>query len=398
MARKSFTERKQGDKYVVEVSARVNGKRRFKSQRFDLVSRKVDRRAWAASAKAELEAASLAGVYETPTRRTFAQEADLYLESIKGEPKVTTATQYIREWCQVFGDRYRADITPVDLLTQKTRLLMESRPKHGPAWLWKDEPLSPQSVKKRFSVLRNMFTVLEGTPRHIVSDFCSSPNGAFEKAEEEPRGLSPEILSALFAHPKMNRTAAYWIRLRLLYLLGIGHKLLQHLTREDVNFEDGTVYLVPRLKGKEVERRSLRKEIPSEAIALLKEFDERNLWGYYQPTGMYKPLKIVASALLRERDAQGLETLEEDRKILRTMTPYVMRHSYGTHLSVATGDDIGTVQLALNHSNPQQTRRYIKGREKAILRNANSKFMDFLEGKGDHSRQPLTGSEYLCKV
>lgn len=286
----------------------------------------------------------------------FDDDARAYLSTCAAMPTFTQRSQHIEEWIAVFKDRPRDGIAADDIAAQLAlwrttpRTVTYTRRKTDKTPRTARITLSAGAVNKRRSALMHLFTTLDGK---------SAPNPVkdvpkFREPDALPRGLEYSAIRALFATMTDSPSKA---RLMVLAYTGIPHKQLEQLTVADVDLERGTVRAAGRRKGKGTGPRVM--PLTKDGVRAMKAMARTDAWGAFSRSTLRKLFQAACAAVpaLKARAA--------------TLTPYDLRHSFGTEVYRASGD-IRATQVLMGHSSPTLTHRYtlgaVEGRITAALK------------------------------
>lgn len=262
----------------------------------------------------------------------FRANALLYLECVTAMPSYTDRVRHIFEWIALFGDQEADTITPAQIRAQRDRWLTigpRSR-QQGKTRIIEAKPLAASSVNHRLRALENLFTVLWP---HSANPVRHVPEA--DPPETLPRALDATVVEKLFAVLPPGKTRA---RLQVLRAIGQPAKTLMRLKPADVDLELGVMYLPRRKKGKG--KRGIALPLLPSAVEAFKALIEVKGWGEFSTSGMH-------SLVQRACAKHGLPKV----------TPYQLRHTFGTNFLAAT-KDLRATQRAMNHSTLDLTLRY----------------------------------------
>jgi integrase len=273
----------------------------------------------------------------TSTQRgRFDADALAYLETVKAMPTFEQRKQHIEEWIAVFKDTPRDRITAADIQHQLNAWRTETRQvkqraKAGQTRT-KSVTLSAASVNKRRTALMHLFTVLDGK---------SEPNPVrdvpkFTPPSEQPRGLSYDLIRAIFAAMPASKSKA---RLMVMAYVGLPPALIKQVEPHDVNEKLLTVAVHGRRKGRGTQGRVY--PLTRDGVRAFQMMRREDAWGPFS----HATLRVVFKRACKH--ALGRDNF----------TPYDLRHSFGTELYRASGD-IRATQVLMGHSTPQLTHRY----------------------------------------
>lgn len=265
----------------------------------------------------------------------FEDDARAYLESVKAMPTYVERVRHIEEWIAVFGDTLRDAITGDDIRATLNRWRTEPRTVTVTRRITTKAPrtrelvLSASAVNKRRTALQHLFTVLDGK---------AAPNPVrdvpkFREPDAQPKGVPYTIIRAIFAAMPDTVSRA---RLMVIAYTGIPHAQLAQIQPEDV--QGSTVKVQGRRKGKGTALRIV--PLSPDGVRAFKAMARTDAWGLFSRSSLRQALRRACMAL-------GLPML----------TPYDLRHSFGTEVYRTSGDMRAT-QVLMGHSSPTLTHRY----------------------------------------
>jgi integrase len=262
----------------------------------------------------------------------FADDAAVYLESVKAMPTFDQRKQHIGEWVAVFGDARRSRITSDQIARQlhEWRTMPRTITKRGGKQVVLT--LSPAAVNKRRTALMHLFTVLDGkaTPNPVKNV------PPFAVPDPAPRALPYEVTRQIILGMPPSKSQA---RLMVILTTGIPLAELQKITPDDVNLENRVVAIAGRRKGRGTGGRIV--PLTDDGIAAFRLMAREEAWGRFTRTPLRRALRRAWKAA----------------KMTTDVTTYDLRHSFGTEFYRRTGD-IRSTQVLLGHSTPQLTHRY----------------------------------------
>lgn len=303
-----------------ELSVMVNGERR--PMRMPLGSTRQQLRA----ALAQLRA----GLQRTSARQatgTLAADAPRYLAAVRSMPSYQDRQHHIEQWVAVFGDRRRDTLTAADIAAQLHR--------------WRATGKAAQTCNHLRTALSQLYTVLDGpdatNPARQVRKFPTEP--------PLPRALPmPAVTAILRRLRKDGKTRA---RLAVIAYTGMGHAELRRLQAEDVRLDEGVVIARARRKGSGAAPRVI--PLTRRARAALRLFVRLDAFGPFSRSSMH-------TAFRRACDNAGYGDTD--------WRPYDLRHTFGTEVVLASGDE-RAAQVLLGHSTLGTTARYTLGAAQA---------------------------------
>ncbi len=260
---------------------------------------------------------------------TFAEDVATYLPLVRSMPSYRDRQDDLDRWIAVFGrQRARAAITPPMIRQQ-----LET---------WRAEGYAPSTVNHRRTALMHLWTVLDGK---------SAPNPArdvprYREALATPRALSSAAVTALLAAMPESQTKA---RLLVMAWTGWPQAQIARLEPGDIAWKKA-VFIRGRQKGKGVA--GVWLPLLPQAWTALRLFKRLGCWGTFSTSSMRASFRLAATKVARNR------TLPKAvRQEVADITPYQLRHSFGTLIAGITQDD-RAVKTLMIHSDIRQTHRY----------------------------------------
>lgn len=289
------------------------------------------------------------------TTRTgrFDDDAAVYLESVKAMPSFADRKLHIEEWVAVFKSRMRHTISSDEIRAQlahwrtATRTVVISRrPSKTKPIRTKDLVLSASAVNKRRTALMHLYTVLDGK---------SAPNPVkdvppYREPAPLPRGLPYSAIRQLWKVMGNTKTRA---RLQVMAYTGLPHAQLALVQPDDVDTKTGLLVVGARQKGAGVPA-SVRPLTP-EAVKAFKAMARTEAWGKFSRGTMRRHFREAC------RQVPALKPFAD------RLTPYDLRHSFGTETYRVSGDRKATSDL-MGHSTERMTRRYVLAAEAERMR------------------------------
>jgi site-specific recombinase XerC len=281
------------------------------------------------------------------TRRSgrFDDDAKIYLQTVTAMPSYADRKTHITEWIAIFGSQYRHTITPAQIAAQLSRWRTEPRTvsytRRGTSETSHETrvTLSASSVNKRRTALMHLFTVLDGK---------SAPNPVkdvpkYREPDAVARGLPYVAIAKLWTHFRDTPTRA---RLQMMAYVGLTHRQIATLTRDHIDTTAKTIQVPGRAKG-HGSKASVRPLTPL-GLRACKAMIRTKAWGTFSRSTVHREFraacaKVPALAAIAHR-----------------LTPYDLRHSFGTEVFRRSGD-IRATQVLMGHSTPVLTNRYTLG-------------------------------------
>lgn len=304
---------------------------------------------------------------ETPKKArashgTFEGDARRYLKIAPVED-MYSRTRHIEWWIARFGQKRSLTITSPDVWEGRKVLIEEpskfkqtkKRLPRGVDRHVLDEhkqriPVfrSASQVNQHLRALSNFFAVMYPRAHNPVRGVAE-----VEEPEPEARGLEAAVVEAIFAKmPDRGRGAKgedrpevsigkLWLQAE--YYCGLTHAQLERVKPEtEIDWTAGTFRTQRRRKGKGVPGEW--KPIAPKGMAALKALHALGVLGTPRSASSFRK-QFMAAARRAGYTAD--------------VTPYDLRHSYGSRIYEATGGDRQKVQQLLQQRDPRTTDRYL---------------------------------------
>lgn len=292
------------------------------------------------------------GVSAARPGHTFADDVDAYLDQIRTMPTFTWRKTDIHRWLHVLG----SDIARSQITTGQVRAHLE---------MWKASGYSASTVNHRRTALMHFFTVMDGkSARNPARD---TPR--YETHIGPPRDLTLPALDAILDHMPTSQTRA---RLVLFRWTGWPPAQMAKMQSADIRWDEA-VFVRARRKGKGVAGTWL--PLLPQAWDALREFKRLGCWGttakdgtvtYWSTSSARKSFRLAARKARRAiaaARARGDVDRVAARALwveLRDVTPYQIRHTFGTLVARTTQDD-RAAQTLMQHADIRTTHRYTGG-------------------------------------
>lgn len=265
---------------------------------------------------------------------SFLAKSREYLTLVEDMPSYDDRERDIDAWTAAFRHRAFDSITSTMIAKQLAQWAVNGRVDGG--------PLSPSSLNGRRTAIMHMFTRLRGkSGANPVKDVP-----AFDEGDDDEvfRAIDYGTIYRLISLVARNsKTRA---RLRLMAWTGWPHAILMRIAPEDVDARQKRVYIRRRRKGKGMKGRWLPLLPP--AWLALEEFIALNCWGEFSQPSMRKSLLLAAEKL----NAHRLRLNPKRPPVV--VTPYDLRHSFGTLVALIVKDDRALRELLMTN----KIRRY----------------------------------------
>lgn len=268
----------------------------------------------------------------------FDDDARVYLDSVTAMPTYDQRRQHIEEWIAAFGSMPRHQIDAADIRAQlhawrsTPRQVTLRSSKDGPART-RTLTLSAAACNKRRTALMHLFTVLDG--RSMPNPVKDVPR--FTESAPEPRALSYAVIGKLLAAVPEQKSRA---RLAVMAFTGLTPAQIMTLTPDHVDLERATVAVPGRKKGAGTKGRVY--PLVPKAVEAFRLMASAKAWGRFTHTPLRRAFRRACARI-------GL--------VAGRLTPYDLRHSFGTEVYRRSGDIRATASL-MGHSTLQMTQRY----------------------------------------
>ena len=325
--------------YICVVDAAGRHRR---SKRFPRTATLDSIKAWRETARVDLRR-ELAAAPKVQIGIGFLADADRYLESVQALPTFKERRRHIQEWAIVFGERVRSTITSAEIRAQRDRWLtvgpkciQERQPDGSIAWVAKPLPLSASAVNHRLRALQNLWTVLDGP--HAYNPVREVPEAP--EPTVEPRAIPYALIARILAQLPESKTKT---RLAVIAHVGLSHAQLMLVQPDDLNLRAGTLYLRPRRKGQRTTK-GVTIPLSEKGQRAFRRFVALDAFGPFSSSSMRRAFQRACA----------------DLKLPPTLTPYQLRHSFGTLVYTSSGD-LHATGLLMGHRDARTTQRYTLG-------------------------------------
>jgi integrase len=266
--------------------------------------------------------------------RTLREDVAAYLRQVQTMPTIRHRRDDLALWLRAFGpERVRASITSGDIRAQ-----LEN---------WRAEGYAPSTVNHRRTALMHLWSVLDG--KSAPNPARDVPRYHEESQDAPPSDLSSDAVAVVFASLQEGPSRAW---LELWRRTGWPPAQMRKIELADIDW-DVAVYVRRRSKGRGVAGKWL--PVLDEAWAALRDLKRLGCIGDGFRTDSLRNAFIRAAERARTRIMLPLSVVAE----LERVTPYQLRHSFGTLVASSTGDE-RAVQELLQQSDIRTTRRYTK--------------------------------------
>jgi integrase len=273
------------------------------------------------------------GVALTAARSGFPRDVVRYLRTRKGRPCYKAERSHLKAWITRFGRLSRHAITPEAI---------------GAALGdWRGEGKSPQTLRHRVNILRQLFHVLDpGQP--TPCDKVKRPVVPHRRPQGVPDGIIEATALRLAEQERAGWLRDGKTRARFLVLATCGKRPCQLMRARPIDLDwAARVWHVEPAKNATGGPLVLNAEM----FVAWQAFDRANAWGPYDT-------RSFAGTLRRNGWPAGVR-------------PYRLRHQALQTLSNA-GADFGAVQQMGGHASPDTTRRFYVPHELETSRRASA--------------------------
>ncbi len=274
-----------------------------------------------------------------PRTGTFAADAKKYLRAVTPMPTYDQRARHIAAWVEAFGPLNRVQITPAMIRTKlaewrTTPKQVRQRHKLGEPERTRTVTLSAASCNKLRTALVHLYTVLDGKAAYNPAREVPK----FPEPAPLPLAVTYDVIAKLFEAMPASKAKA---RLKVLAYTGIPHAEIMRIQPGDVNLETRLVAVHGRRKGAGTAARIV--PLSDEGVQAFDAMATEGAWGAFSQSALRR-------VLLRACQRVGVPPV----------TPYALRHSFGTEIYLRSGD-IRATQVLMGHSTPQLTHRYTLG-------------------------------------
>jgi site-specific recombinase XerD len=265
-----------------------------------------------------------------PAARTLRDDIRDYLAQVQTMPTLRHRRDDLALWQKAFGpERPRKSITAGEIREQ-----LET---------WRNAGYAANTVNHRRTALMHLWSVLDGkTAPNPARDVPRYPD---DSQAAPPRALSATAIELLLHFMPDSLTRA---RVQLMRHTGWPQAQIMKLEKTDITWSVA-VFVRARRKGKGAAGTWLPL-LPA-AWDALEVFKKAGAWGDFSTSSMRNSLRRAAGK------ANAIMLPLALHAELADVTPYQLRHSFGTLIAAITQDD-RAVQTLLQHSDIRTTHRY----------------------------------------
>lgn len=242
------------------------------------------------------------------TQGSLRREVRDYLQTLSKQER-TYRRCNLMAWVAVFGDRRPETLEGIELETQARR--------------WEQAGVAKGTINQRRKCLRVLYRALYG------EQGLNPAKGIRHRKEPSPeaRGVPYAWVYEVLDYLKDDLDSR--CRLEVIAFTGIPHARVMRLREKDYQPVEGTVYLLPRLKGEGTPGRTF--PLTPEGCRAIARFIERGCFGHFSQSALRRTWRAGWERANLARAARG-------EKPLPWIRPYDLRHTFGTWLYDRDGD------------------------------------------------------------
>jgi integrase len=289
---------------------------------------------------------------------TLAADVQVYLATLIDRPALQALRRvHLAWWVARFPNRSRHTLRAPELRTALAEFAVTRIQR------WPNRPPAlptPASVRHYRTALYSLWTALDGKD-------APNPLRDVKPARSEdpkPRALSYEIIDGILAampergqglrnlpRSDVSKTKA---RLKVQAYVGLPSKQVMLLREGDVNWQEPSVLVEGRRKGKGTH--TTRLPLVPQAVAALREFFDAKAEGPFSTSSVRQSFRRACRAYVNQIAVKEPHEAQRLAAILKGVRPYDLRHSYLT-LTYLASEDIHATQKMGQHSDPRMTNR-----------------------------------------
>jgi len=293
------------------------------------------------------------------TAGTLAADVEVYLATLADRPALQALRRvHLAWWVSRFPNRSRHNLTAPELRTALAVFAVTKTQR------WPTRPAAlptPATVRHYRTALYSLWTALDGKDAPNPLRDVKPPRSD----DPEPRALPYEIIDGILAampergqglrnepRSEVSKTKA---RLKVQAYVGLPSKQLMLLREDHVNWQEPSVLVQGRRKGKGTH--TTRLPLVPQAVAALREFFDAKAEGRFSTSSARQSFRRACAAYVKQIAAKDPKEAQRLDAILKGVRPYDLRHSYLTMTYLAS-EDIHATQKMGQHSDPRMTNRY----------------------------------------
>lgn len=233
---------------------------------------------------------------------------------------------------------------------------------------WETAGVAASTLNHRLLALRALYRELDAGDEHAYNPTV----GIKKRPEPEPtpKAVSYDLIEAIIAfmpdrgrqlkvgekRPTVSQTKA---RARVLAWTGLPPAQVMKIQPSDVDWEHCTLRVTPRRKGKGTRARVV--PLLPQAVNALRWFFAAGATGPYSTSAFYKTWLTAQRRLVRALKALAkAHGADPDAIVLPRISPYSLRHSFGTEAVKRSKGNLLGVQTLMLHARVSTTERYLK--------------------------------------
>lgn len=258
----------------------------------------------------------------------FGESVERYVALVATMPTLRWRKDDLALWLHVFGaGRARSTITGAEIRAQLER--------------WRSSGYAASTVNHRRTALMHLWTVLDGK---------TAPNPARDVPRYREDNRPPAPLTAAAIDAALDAMPDGLPKARLVLMRWTGWPQAQIGRLEPGHIAWNRAVFLSRRKGKGIEGRWL--PLLPQAWRALRAFKKVGAWGPIDTSNLRAAFRRGAAKAAKNR-----RLTKAVRAELADVTPYQLRHTFGTLVAGMTQDD-RAVQTLMLHSDIRQTHRY----------------------------------------
>jgi integrase len=260
-----------------------------------------------------------------------------------------------------FGGRPRHSLRTDELRSALASFAATARQ----AWPTTKRPAAKPSaatVRHYRTALFSLYTALDGknapNPLRDVTPLRS--------ADAEPRAIPYAVIDTIFAAmPERSQglkgvtrkggRSKTKVRLRVMAYIGLPPAQIARLKPEHVQWDEATVLVLGRKKGKGT--KAARLPLIPQGVAALRDLFALGAAGKFSTSSARTSWRRGIAAVVAQLAARDAEAARQFDEALKGARPYDLRHSYLTESYISSKDIRATQALAM-HSDARMTERY----------------------------------------
>ena len=328
--------------------------RTFKTKTFPLETPLTVMRAWREDCRADHQSMM-------PASGSFAADIDTYLTRVAAMPTYKQRAAHLELWARALGrDRHRNTITAAEIdAVMQQWLITPSR--HEPGRRGRRSGpggIAPATIRKRRTSLQCFFAAMNGKASHNPVKGSANPRQAPPELRAIDYALIERAIAAmpdrLSAKPGViSPISLAKVRARVMAYTGLPPGLIKTILPSDIHWQDGTLRVRARRKGRGVEARTL--PLTPQGLEALRHFHATNAYGPFATSSLNVSFKRACRQV-------GLDPA--------VVHLYDLRHSFLTEMYRVTRDIATVARLGMHAAGSPITARYTQGAHEDVDRAA----------------------------